>query len=123
MRRVSIGLGWQNRADIDNFVEQAKVADESGVWAIFTGENWRREAFTPMAVLARETRNVQLGTAIVNVWSRSAAALAEHYATLDELSGGRVIIGWGAPARTSRSTSRGCRTSGRCVACASTSRS
>ena len=96
MRRISIGLGWQNRADIANFVEQAKVADDSGVSTIFTGENWRREAFTPLAVLARETRNAQLGTSIVNVYSRSAAALAEHYATIDELSEGRAIIGLGS---------------------------
>ncbi|MSP21857.1 MAG: LLM class flavin-dependent oxidoreductase [Dehalococcoidia bacterium] len=72
MRRISIGLSWQNRADIDNFVEQAKVADDSGVSTIFTGENWRREAFTPLAVLA------------------------EHYGTIDELSGGRAIIGLGS---------------------------
>lgn len=96
MRRIGIGLSWQSHDDIENFVEQAKIADDNGVWAIFTGENWRREAFTPMAVLARETRNVQLGTSIVNIWSRSAAALAEHYATLDELSNGRVIIGLGS---------------------------
>jgi alkanesulfonate monooxygenase SsuD/methylene tetrahydromethanopterin reductase-like flavin-dependent oxidoreductase (luciferase family) len=32
----------------------------------------------------------------VNVWSRSAAALAEHYATIDELSNGRVIAGLGS---------------------------
>lgn len=96
MRRISIGLSWQNRADIENFVEQARVADDGGVSTLFTGENWRREAFTPLAVLARETRNAQLGTAIVNVYSRSAAALAEHYATIDELSGGRAIIGLGS---------------------------
>lgn len=96
MRRISIGLSWQNRADVDHFVEQAKVADDSGVSTIFTGENWQREAVTPMAVLAPETHNAQLGTSIVNPWSRSPAALAEHFATLDELSGGRVIIGLGS---------------------------
>jgi alkanesulfonate monooxygenase SsuD/methylene tetrahydromethanopterin reductase-like flavin-dependent oxidoreductase (luciferase family) len=38
---------------------------------------------------------VQLGTAIVNIYSRTPAALAQHFATLDELSNGRVIIGLG----------------------------
>lgn len=96
MRRIAIGLSWQNHADVENFVDQAKAADDNGVWGLFTGENWRREAFTPMAVLARETHQAQIGTAIVNVWSRSAAALAEHYATIDELSNGRAIIGLGS---------------------------
>ncbi|MFN8638527.1 MAG: LLM class flavin-dependent oxidoreductase [Dehalococcoidia bacterium] len=96
MRRISVSLSWSSHDDVDQFVEQAKVADDSGVAVLFTGENWRREAFTPMAVLARETKHAQLGTAIVNIWSRSAAALAEHFATIDELAGGRVIIGLGA---------------------------
>ncbi len=96
MRRISIGLSWSSHEDVEQFVEQAKVADDSGVAVIFTGENWRREAFTPLAVLARETKRVELGTAIVNTWSRSAAALAEHFATIDELSNGRVIIGMGS---------------------------
>lgn len=96
MRRISMGLSWQSRADIDDFVERARLADDSGVAVLFTGENWRREAFAPMAVLARETHQAHLGTSIVNVWSRSAAALAEHFGTLDELSGGRVIIGLGS---------------------------
>ncbi len=96
MRRISVSLSWSSHDDVDQFVEQAKVADDSGVAVLFTGENWRREAFTPLAVLARETKQAQLGTAIVNIWSRSAAALAEHFATIDELAGGRVIIGLGA---------------------------
>ncbi len=95
MRRISIGLNWNGRAGAADFVEQAKVADDSGVWAIFTGENWRRDAFTPLSILAYETQNVQLGTSIVNVFSRSAGALAMHYGTIEELSGGRVIIGLG----------------------------
>ena len=95
MRRISIGLSWSNRGDIEDFVERAKIADDSGVSAIFTGENWRREAFAPLAVLARETSNVQLGTSIVNTYSRSPGALAEHFGTLDELSDGRMIVGLG----------------------------
>jgi alkanesulfonate monooxygenase SsuD/methylene tetrahydromethanopterin reductase-like flavin-dependent oxidoreductase (luciferase family) len=45
--------------------------------------------------MARETRCIQLGTGIVNTYSRTPAALAQHFATLDELSGGRMVIGLG----------------------------
>jgi len=95
VRRISIGLSWSSKDGVPDFVEQAKVADDSGVWAIFTGENWRRDAFTPATVLAYETNNVQIGTSIVNVHSRAAGALAMHFGTLEELSGGRMIIGLG----------------------------
>ena len=94
--RISIGINWQGGLDMDSVVEQAKVADDSGVDAIFVAEAWGRDAFTTLAVLARETHNVKLGTSIVNIFSRTPAALAQHFATLDELSGGRMIIGLGA---------------------------
>jgi F420-dependent oxidoreductase-like protein len=96
MRRISIGINWQGGFDMDSVVEQAKLADDSGVDSIFVAEAWGRDAFTTLAVLARETRNVKLGTSIVNIFSRTPAALAQHFATLDELSGGRMIIGLGA---------------------------
>src|SRR5207245_11546296 len=41
------------------------------------------------------TQHMQLGTGIVNTYSRTPAALAQHFATLDELSGGRMVIGLG----------------------------
>src|SRR4029079_8473397 len=39
---------------------------------------------------------IQLGTAIVNVFSRTPAVLAMTFGTLDDLSGGRAIIGLGS---------------------------
>jgi F420-dependent oxidoreductase-like protein len=96
MRRISIGIDWQGAFDIDDVVEQAKVADDGGVDSLFVAEAWGRDAFTILSVLARETSNIKLGTSIVNIYSRSAAALAQHFATLDELSGGRMIIGLGS---------------------------
>jgi alkanesulfonate monooxygenase SsuD/methylene tetrahydromethanopterin reductase-like flavin-dependent oxidoreductase (luciferase family) len=46
--------------------------------------------------LALETKKIQLGTAIVNVFSRTPAVLAMTFGTLDELSGGRALIGLGS---------------------------
>jgi F420-dependent oxidoreductase-like protein len=58
-------------------------------------ETWGHDAFTLLALLARETKRIKLGTAIVNIYSRSPGALAQHFATLDQLSGGRMQIGLG----------------------------
>ncbi|HET7224368.1 MAG TPA: LLM class flavin-dependent oxidoreductase, partial [Candidatus Eisenbacteria bacterium] len=46
-------------------------------------------------LLAEHTRHIGLATGIVNTYSRTPGALAQHFATLDELSGGRMIIGLG----------------------------
>ncbi len=96
MRRISIGINWQGDFDLEDLIEQAKVADDAGVDSLFIAEAWGRDAFSLLAVLARETHNIKLGTSIVNIYSRSAAAIAQHFATLDEMSKGRMIIGLGS---------------------------
>jgi alkanesulfonate monooxygenase SsuD/methylene tetrahydromethanopterin reductase-like flavin-dependent oxidoreductase (luciferase family) len=49
-----------------------------------------------LAYVAARTERVQLATSIVNVFSRSPATLAVTAAGLDEISGGRAILGLGA---------------------------
>ncbi|HTY54662.1 MAG TPA: LLM class flavin-dependent oxidoreductase, partial [Candidatus Binataceae bacterium] len=58
-------------------------------------EAWGRDAFTLLAILADHTKRVRLASSIVNTYSRTPAALAQHFATLDEVSGGRMIVGLG----------------------------
>ncbi|MSP23383.1 MAG: LLM class flavin-dependent oxidoreductase [Dehalococcoidia bacterium] len=96
MRRLSIGVNWQGAFDLDQVIEQAKVADEAGVEMLSIAEAWGRDALTLLAVLARETSRIKLGTSIINIFSRTPAAVAQHFATLDELSGGRMVIGLGS---------------------------
>src|SRR5687768_10599131 len=94
MRKISIGIGWRGD-DTDAVIREAKAADDAGVDSLFVAETWGHDAFTILALIARETKRIKLGTAIVNIYSRSAGALAQHFATLDQLSGGRAMIGLG----------------------------
>jgi F420-dependent oxidoreductase-like protein len=96
MRKLSIGVNWQGDFDLDRVIEEAKVADEAGVHLLSIAEAWGRDAFTLLAVLARETSNIRLGTSIINIYSRSPGAVAQHFATLDEISKGRMLIGLGS---------------------------
>jgi F420-dependent oxidoreductase-like protein len=94
MRKLSMGIQWTGD-NTETVLRDAKLADEAGVDALFVAETWGHDAFTLLTLLARETRRIQLGTSIVNIYSRSPGALAQHFATLDQLSGGRMIIGLG----------------------------
>jgi F420-dependent oxidoreductase-like protein len=89
-------------AEIPNFpgpwtdvMEKVKIADELGFDSVWLGESWGYELFTSMADLVRVTKRIKIGAGIANVYSRSPAVLASTAATLDERSGGRIILGLG----------------------------
>jgi len=94
-RKVTIGINWQGKLDYKALIERAKIADQAGVHSLWVAEAWGRDAFTLLTLLAEHTAHIQLATSIVNVYSRTPAALAQHFATLDEFSGGRAIAGLG----------------------------
>ena len=94
-RKIAIGVNWQGKLDFKAAIERAKLADQAGVHSIWVAEAWGRDSFTLLTLLAEHTKRVELGTSIVNTYSRSPAALAQHFGTLDELSNGRAIIGLG----------------------------
>ena len=96
-RRLGIQIGFagspQEREDI---VKRVQIADDLGVESAWVAEAWGRDAFSILTQLALSTKKIQLGTAIVNVFSRTPAVLAMTFGTLDELSSGRAIIGLGS---------------------------
>jgi alkanesulfonate monooxygenase SsuD/methylene tetrahydromethanopterin reductase-like flavin-dependent oxidoreductase (luciferase family) len=94
-RKITIGINWQGKIDFKALIERARIADQAGVHSIWIPEAWGHDAFTLLTLIAEHTSKVQVATSIVNTYSRTPAALAQHFATLDELSEGRVIIGLG----------------------------
>ena len=93
--KLAISVDWQGGFDRERVLERARIADEVGVDSAWVPEAWGRDCFTLLTQLAERTKRMRLGTGIVNVYSRTPAALAQHFATLDELSGGRMIAGFG----------------------------
>ena len=94
--RLTIGVNWQGEFDREKVFERVKIADDAGIESVLVAEAWGRDAFTLLTQLAERTNRIQLCTGIVNYYSRSPAALAQHFWTLDELSNGRMIVGLGA---------------------------
>ncbi len=54
------------------------------------------EAWTELAAVAAITENVELGTLVTPPFFRNPAVLAKQVATIDHISGGRIIVGLGA---------------------------
>jgi F420-dependent oxidoreductase-like protein len=96
MYRISTNLaGSRDHLDPRRLEERLRAAEDGGVHSVWTGESWGPDAITQLALAAAYTTRMQIGSAIVNVYSRTPAAIAQHFGTLDIVSGGRMILGLG----------------------------
>ncbi len=80
-------------------VEFAVKAEERGFGSVWFPEITFADAFGPATAAALRTEVIAVGTGIVGIWSRSAVTAALEAVTLNELSGGRLILGLGTQAR------------------------
>jgi F420-dependent oxidoreductase-like protein len=71
-------------------------AERLGYDSVWTAEAYGSDAATVLAWLAAQTTTIKLGSAIFQMPGRSAAMTAMTAATIDELSGGRMILGIGS---------------------------
>ena len=83
-------------AERERLLDRIAVADDLGADSVWVAEASGRDAVTFLTQLALRTRRLRLGTGIINPFSRTPAMLAMTFATLDELSGGRTVIGLGS---------------------------
>ncbi len=65
-----------------------------GVW-VADSHSIMRDAYAVLAVLATQTRFIKLATGVTITGTRHPAVLANSWASLQELSGGRAILGIG----------------------------
>ena len=93
--RLALALGSVHDRPFSELLAIAGLAESCGYEALFMPEAWGRDAFVTLGALAARTERINLGTGIVNIYSRSPALLAMAAATLDEVSGGRAILGLG----------------------------
>ncbi|WP_121258864.1 LLM class F420-dependent oxidoreductase [Nocardioides ferulae] len=76
--------------------DQVVALEKAGLDTIWVAEPYGFDAPTLMGYLAAKTETVEIGAGILNVYSRTPGALLQTAAGLDNVSGGRAIIGLGA---------------------------
>ena len=76
-------------------LEIARTAEALGYDSIWAAEAYGSDAATILAWLAAATSRIKLGSGIFQIPARSAAMTAMTAATIDQLSGGRMILGLG----------------------------
>lgn len=90
----AFGVG-SGPARFATMTELAREAEEIGCAAVWTSELYSRSATVPMAALASGTRTISIGSNIAYGVGRSPLMWAAEARDLDELSGGRIILGLG----------------------------
>lgn len=86
--RIGISIGSDD-------LELVTRVDRLGYDSVWTAEGQGHTAFGKLERWATVTSDIALATGIVNVFSRSPAAIAQAAATLDAHSNGRAILGLG----------------------------
>lgn len=80
---------------LSEIVETAQAAESDGIDSIYCVEAYR-SAFIPLAAIAARTERVRIGPYILNAYGHSPYITGMSAIDLDELSGGRVVIGVGS---------------------------
>ncbi|GAB7002535.1 5,10-methylenetetrahydromethanopterin reductase [Nocardioides sp. AN3] len=94
------GIWFAGEMPTHRMVALAREAEQAGVDSVWMSDGYyARDALVSLAAIGSATERVTLGTSVLNPFTRHPAALAMAFATLDELSGGRAIIGIGSGAR------------------------
>src|SRR5918996_1543045 len=90
--KLGMQLGYD---DPIGSVAMAQQADRLGFDSVWTSEAWGADAVTVASWIAATTDQIGIGTAIMQMPARTPATTAMTVATLDQLSGGRVLLGLG----------------------------
>lgn len=76
--------------------DQVAALERAGLDIAWVPEAYGFDSPTLMGYLAAKTERVEIGSAILNLYSRTPALLAQTAAGLDSISAGRAILGLGA---------------------------
>lgn len=77
-------------------LDRINMAESMGYSSVWTAEAYGSDAVTPAAWILANTEKIKVGTAIMQMPARTPACTAMTAMTLNQLSGGRFIVGLGA---------------------------
>ncbi|MFT5223392.1 MAG: 5,10-methylenetetrahydromethanopterin reductase [Glaciecola sp.] len=95
MTDMRVGLGISEDLPIAVQQDVAREAEAAGLSSIWTNEARGRDALLVCQAWAAATTTLEVGVAVLPIWTRSPAQIAMGAATLQEASGGRFHLGLG----------------------------
>lgn len=93
-RRAVAFTPMETRREV--IIDVACAAEELGYESIILPEGWGFDSTVLLTEIAMRTTRIKLVAGILSIWGRTPATMAMTAATLDQVSGGRFILGLGA---------------------------
>ena len=90
-----IGVG----KSLETALQRVELAERLGYESTYVIHIAARDSVTTLMAFASRSERMRLGTGIMPIYSRTPVATAQSFATLDEFSGGRAVIGLGVSHR------------------------
>jgi alkanesulfonate monooxygenase SsuD/methylene tetrahydromethanopterin reductase-like flavin-dependent oxidoreductase (luciferase family) len=80
---------------LEKGIERVRLADGLGFDSVYTTHVAGRDSLAVLMAYAAASERVRLGTGVLPIFSRTPVATAQAAATIDEYSGGRMVLGLG----------------------------
>jgi F420-dependent oxidoreductase-like protein len=93
--RLGLNCGYWG-AGVGDHISFVQAAEAAGFDSVWTAEAYGSDAVTTLTWLAAKTERIKVGTAIMQMTARVPAMTAMTAATIDMLTGGRMLLGIGA---------------------------
>lgn len=90
-----VGIG----RSLETALQRVEAAERLGYESVYITHISGRDGPTALMAYAARSQRVRLGTGVMPIYSRTPVATAQSFATLDESSGGRAVIGLGVSHR------------------------
>jgi alkanesulfonate monooxygenase SsuD/methylene tetrahydromethanopterin reductase-like flavin-dependent oxidoreductase (luciferase family) len=93
---MAVGAFISVGKSLDRTLERLRRAEALGYESAYTTHLAARDSMTVLAAYASASERIRLGTGVMPIYSRTPVTTAQSIATVDELSGGRTVLGLGA---------------------------
>lgn len=92
--KLALNIGYYGTAIADDF-SIIELAEDLGFDSVWTAEAYGSDALTPLAWIAARTTRIRIGSGVFQMPARTPAMTAMTAATIDQMSGGRFLLGLG----------------------------
>ena len=91
--RTACSLG--SLLSVDEVLKCSEMISRTKIDTLWIPETWGMENFSILSAISNKTITQKIGSSIINIYSRSPSVIAMGAATVDSLSGGRLVLGLG----------------------------